>query len=204
MSLGMPTLQVSFAGQLMADFRLAISGCWIYYLIFWLVAATKTKAAAQRQSWASFLLHSAFIWAGAVLLSYDIVPWGFGRQLVHPTLTVVALAAGTTLAGLLVAVWARCILGRNWSGTVAIKEGHELVQHGPYHWTRNPIYSGMLLMIVGTGAMTCEVRDVVAVALVFIGFWIKIRKEETLMLQQFPAQFPDYRSRVKSLIPFVF
>ncbi|MGH9480964.1 MAG: methyltransferase family protein [Terriglobales bacterium] len=187
----------------MPTLRLLISFCWIYYLVFWVAAARKTKANAERQPWRSFLHHSLYIFLGAIVLSYDIVPWGINRRMFADSPAALMAGAAATVAGLAVAVWARCILGKNWSGTVTIKLDHELVQHGPYRWVRNPIYTGVLLMFVGTAAALGQVRGLVGVALVFWGFWLKIRQEEAFMRRQFPVAFPEYQRRVKSLIPYM-
>ena len=62
-----------------------------------------------------------------------------------------ALAADCVVAvGLAFSVWARVALGRNWSAEVTFKEGHELVASGPYGLVRHPIYTGLLLMGLGT------------------------------------------------------
>lgn len=203
MSLAATHLGTFSLAKMLVDLRPIISACWIYYLIFWLATAYKVKATRERQSWHSFFHHSIYIWLGACLLSYDIVPWGFNQRLFPEMRVVTASGAVLTVVGLIIAVWARCILGRNWSGTVTIKEGHELVQHGPYRWVRNPIYTGMLLMFAGTALALGQVRGAVAVALVFLGFWIKIRQEEAFMTRQFPSDFPVYCRQVKSLIPYV-
>ncbi len=73
---------------------------------------------------------------------------------------------GTALvaAGLGFAVAARAYLGRNWSGTVTLKQGHELIRTGPYRLVRHPIYTGMLLAFVGTAMARGRVRGLVALA----------------------------------------
>ncbi len=57
--------------------------------------------------------------------------------------------AAVTLAGLLFSAAARAYLGRNWSGTVTLKQDHELVTRGPYRFVRHPIYTGLLLAFLG-------------------------------------------------------
>ena len=107
------------------------------------------------------------------------------------------------IAGLLFCVWARFTLGRNWSGVVTFKGGHELITRGPYAIVRHPIYTGILIMIVGTVIVFGHVAGIVALPFVFWGLWIKLRYEEKLMLEKFPDQYAAYQRRVKRLIPFV-
>lgn len=94
------------------------------------------------------------------------------------------------------------MLGRNWSSNVTFKQGHELVERGPYRWVRHPIYSSILVMLLGTGLMRDRVASLVALLFFFGGFWIKLRQEERLLMKHFP-EYVSYKSRVKALLPFL-
>jgi protein-S-isoprenylcysteine O-methyltransferase Ste14 len=117
--------------------------------------------------------------------------------------TVQWMAAVLCIAGLAFCVWARVTLGRNWSGTITFKEGHELIERGPYRLVRHPIYTGLLAMFLATAIAAGHLGGVVAVMLAFASFWVKLKEEEKLMLQQFPDQYGSYQQRVKRIIPFV-
>jgi protein-S-isoprenylcysteine O-methyltransferase Ste14 len=108
-----------------------------------------------------------------------------------------------TCAGLALAVWARLLLGRNWSAIVTIKQDHTLVRSGPYHWVRHPIYSGLLLAMLGTAICFGELRGLVAVGIGLIGFWLKSRLEEAFLIEQFGPEYAEYQKEVKALIPAV-
>ena len=113
------------------------------------------------------------------------------------------LADVLVFLSLLITLWARVVLGRNWSSRVTFKVDHELIQRGPYHWVRHPIYSGLLLMGIGT-AMSCNrVNFFLGMGLCSWGLWVKLRKEEALMTKHFPEVYPEYKARTKALIPFV-
>lgn len=116
---------------------------------------------------------------------------------------VAAVSAILCAAGLAFCLWARATLGRNWSGIVTVKEDHELMVRGPYALVRHPIYTGLLAMFVATALVYGHIGGIVAVALVFVSFWIKLNDEEKVMLKQFPDQYPAYQQRVKRIIPFV-
>jgi protein-S-isoprenylcysteine O-methyltransferase Ste14 len=107
------------------------------------------------------------------------------------------------IGGLLFCIWARFTLGRNWSGVVTFKGGHELITRGPYALVRHPIYTGILAMILATVIVLGHVAGVIALPFVFLGLWIKLRYEEKLMLEKFPDEYATYQRRVKRLIPFV-
>src|SRR5438477_11089067 len=82
------------------------------------------------------------------------------------------------VAGLAVCIWARFTLGRNWSGVVTFKAGHELITSGPYALARHPIYTGLLSMALGTVIVLGHLAGIIAMPLIFMSFWIKLRYEE--------------------------
>ena len=106
-------------------------------------------------------------------------------------------------AGLGFAVWARRCLGRNWSGIVTVKQGHELIRSGPYALVRHPIYTGLLLAILGTASAIGEWRGLIAFVLITAGFVLKLRIEEDFISETFGEQYARYRAEVPALIPFI-
>jgi protein-S-isoprenylcysteine O-methyltransferase Ste14 len=184
-----------------------ILGCWDIFGLFWLVTMFSTKRTLHRQTtgsrlgyWLLFLVAFWLLFRGTfphrhLLLEQIVVPHSAGPNLI---------GLGLTVAGLGVAIWARVTLGRNWSGSVTFKENHELVVRGPYAMVRHPIYTGMLLMFLGTALAVGTLGGLVAVPLLFLSFWIKYRQEETLMIEHFGDQYRSYRVRVRALIPFLF
>jgi protein-S-isoprenylcysteine O-methyltransferase Ste14 len=86
---------------------------------------------------------------------------------------------------------------------VTLKEGHELIQRGPYRVVRHPIYTGMLIMFFATALVQSHLAGFAGVLLMFASFWIKLGREEGLMLQQFPERYAAYQQHVKRIIPFV-
>jgi protein-S-isoprenylcysteine O-methyltransferase Ste14 len=113
------------------------------------------------------------------------------------------VGAVLTFVGLLFTVWARVHLGRNWSGIITIKEGHELVASGPYSVVRHPIYTGLLLAAFGQAVAEGQWFRLVAVAVILWAFWRKLRIEERWMRQQFGSAYETYSQHVSALIPFI-
>ena len=105
--------------------------------------------------------------------------------------------------GLSFAVWARIHLGQYWSGRVTIKVDHKLVRTGPYKMVRNPIYTGILFGFIGTALVIGEIRAWLAVALVIVSFWLKIRAEEKFLFEEFGQDYLEYKKEVKMLIPYL-
>jgi protein-S-isoprenylcysteine O-methyltransferase Ste14 len=108
-----------------------------------------------------------------------------------------------TVAGLGIAIWARIVLGRNWSARVTLKVGHELIDSGPYRVVHHPIYSGLLLMILGTAVLAGNLSGLLAVAIYLLVIWLKLLREEALMTTNFP-QYTEYKARTKAVVPYLF
>ena len=106
------------------------------------------------------------------------------------------------MLGITLAIWARRHLGRNWGMPMSLKEEPELVTSGPYKYIRNPIYSGMLLALLGTG-LVLGLPWLVAFVACSIYFIYSSKVEEKIMAEQFPQTYPEYKKRTKMLIPFV-
>jgi protein-S-isoprenylcysteine O-methyltransferase Ste14 len=93
-------------------------------------------------------------------------------------------------------------LGRNWSGTVTLKDDHALIRTGPYRQVRHPIYSGALLALAGTVLAVGEC-GVIAFALVFLAVLRRVRVEEKHLRASFP-DYDHYRRETAALIPFIY
>jgi protein-S-isoprenylcysteine O-methyltransferase Ste14 len=96
-------------------------------------------------------------------------------------------------------------LGKEWSVTARVVEGHKLATEGPYSLTRNPIYTGMLGMLIATGLIwSYGAALVVGVGIFLVGTLIRVRSEERLLRDMFGAEFDRYKRRVPALIPGLF
>lgn len=90
--------------------------------------------------------------------------------------------------------------GRNWGLPMSRKEQPELVTSGPYALIRHPIYTGLILAMLGSAS---AVNVLLALLLVPVGayFIYSARREEAVMLQQFPEQYAAYMARTGMLAP---
>ena len=82
-----------------------------------------------------------------------------------------------------------------------LKEGHELVRTGPYRSIRHPIYTGILLALFGTAVNFGEVRALLAVAIAWLSFYIKARREESFLSQEFGPGFAEHKSHTGMFLP---
>jgi protein-S-isoprenylcysteine O-methyltransferase Ste14 len=140
----------------------------------------------------------------ALLGSRNFHQGWLGMRFLPDTPAVSVAGFALTVAGCLFAIWARLTLGGNWSGRATVKAGHELIVSGPYAMARHPIYTGLFLASVGTALARGEWRCILGLLLIALAFAVKIGQEERLMLQAFPHAYPQYRQKVKALIPGVF
>lgn len=174
--------------------RSGIYLAWALFWLGWLAAATSAKPGSGRR-WRRIRGVSAL----GVFLMVRFVH--VGALTVHdPALQ----DAGTILfaCGLAVAVWARVNMGRNWGMPMTRKEEPELVTSGPYRLVRHPIYSGILLAVLGT-AVAVNLDWLILLAFAAPWFLYSARVEEQLMTTQFPAVYPGYRDHTKMLVPFL-
>ena len=181
-----------------------IPACWGIFCVVWLVAAFSTKRTVYNESAAQRFRYIIPVVIGWFLLFRGrLLPPPFSVQIIPHTDAILDVASILCMCGLGVCLWARAVLGRNWSGTVTLKENHELIVRGPYQLVRHPIYTGLLAMLIATAMQQGHIAGIIALIFVFISFWIKLNNEEEVMNKQFPDQYPAYRERTKRIIPFL-
>jgi protein-S-isoprenylcysteine O-methyltransferase Ste14 len=170
---------------------------WLAFWIYWLAASADAKAGTTR--WGRFAgLRIGIILVVLLLLRLRLVKGHAGVS--NPWLWGIGLAL--FVLGLALAVWARIYIGRNWGMPMSTKEEPELVTTGPYHTVRHPIYSGMILAMIGT-AIAVSWYWVIAVGVLGAYFLYSAVHEERYMTEQFPATYPDYKRSTKMLVPFI-
>ena len=86
---------------------------------------------------------------------------------------------------------------------MTVKQGHELIRSGPYALVRHPIYTGMLLALIGSALMVGNWRALIGLALIIASFVRKLKIEERFMAQEFGEAYARYRAQVAMLVPFV-
>jgi protein-S-isoprenylcysteine O-methyltransferase Ste14 len=107
------------------------------------------------------------------------------------------------VAGAAFTVWARITLGRNWSAEVTFKQDHELIESGPYALARHPIYTGLIVMALGTAINYGRAIGFALLLSLCGGTWWKARQEERVMSNHFPDAYAAYKTRVRAIIPFL-
>lgn len=189
---------------MLTDVHLWINRVWLALGVIWLIGALITKRTARVQTTGSRLFQAALTAGGFLLLLHPDLSIGpLGWRFLPASSAASFTGLALTVCGAALAVSARIFLGRNWSAVVTIKQDHEIIRRGPYALVRHPIYSGFLLAMLGTAVAMGEVRGLLAVGLAFLGLWLKLRTEESFLVEQFGVQYVQYRQETKVLIPFV-
>ena len=180
-----------------------IAAAWVVWALSWLLAAAWSKPTAARASYAQQFPDRLVTLLGFVFLL------GVARPLRFAPLWTLSEAAAwlcfaVVVAGIAFAWWARLHLGSFWSGTVQAKEGHRVVDTGPYAIVRHPIYTGMYLVASATAIARGSGDALLGAALIIVGFWMKARLEERFLAQELgEAAYAGYRARVPMLVPFL-
>lgn len=177
---------------------------WFAWAAYWLVSSYSASAPKRVQSPGARLLHRAELILAFALLTFPELGYGWlGRRIVPWSEALFVAGAAMLVAGIGLAVWARVHLGRNWSGNVTLKPGHRLIRSGPYSLVRHPIYTGILLAVIGSAVAEDQYRAVLAVAVVAQAFVRKLRIEERWLTEEFGDEYARYRREVKALVPGV-
>ena len=176
---------------------------WLIWLAYWMIASLRTKPVQRQESPGSRLSHILPLLAGVALLmsSREAGPLLTQRFLPAAAWTY-WLGAVLVAAGLAFAIWARVRLAGNWSGTVTLKQDHSLTRDGPYRFVRHPIYTGILLALLGTAIAIGEWRGLVGLGLITLSFLRKIAIEEQFLTARFADAYARYRAEVPALIPW--
>jgi protein-S-isoprenylcysteine O-methyltransferase Ste14 len=168
---------------------------WIIFWAYWFLSAVGAKKGAG--TWRRIPLRG--LSALAVVLLLRRFP---GQGLAVPTSILAPIGAVVFTCGIALAIWARVYLGRNWGMPMTQKAEPELVTSGPYRLIRHPIYTGLLLGLLGT-AVANNLAGLIIVAALGAYFYISASVEERNLTATFPTAYPAYRASTKMLIPFL-
>lgn len=180
-----------------------IPALWLLWLAAWIVSAFHTKRVLRAESFASRLSHNIPLLIGAALLAtHRLAGTWLATRLYAQTAWSFWSGAALVALGLGFAVWARVHLAGNWSGTVTVKHDHSLTRTGPYRLVRHPIYTGILLAVLGSAIAEAEWRGYAGFGLIALAFLRKIAIEERFLTAQFGDAYARYRAEVPALIPW--
>jgi protein-S-isoprenylcysteine O-methyltransferase Ste14 len=177
---------------------------WIGWLVSWMLGSFWSARTEKRPVTWRARAHRLPVIVGGLLLT----PWtaqALGeRPLWNAGNAVTYALALVVLAGVLFTWWARIHLGRFWSNEITRKEGHRVIDTGPYALVRHPIYTGLIAAILATGVAVGTVTAILGAVLIAFGLSVKAKAEEGFLTSELdPSAYDSYRRRVPMLIPFL-
>ena len=176
--------------------------CFLFKIVFWLTKLSSAKKTVKNTGGGVLRFFFYFFIALFIYLQYSV---GFLSIKLWPnTLAIKIIADVVTFVGLLIMLWARKTLDRNWSANIVLKENHELITSGPYAFVRHPIYTGLSLMVLGVVLYVDTLAFTIFFILFFFGAYYKAKKEEKLLISHFSNKYIEYKKKTKVLIPFIF
>ena len=186
---------------------------WGIWMATWMAAAVWASPTVRRPAFGSQTLYRAVEIAGFfLLLFYAVRRTPDGRLLsvfrMEPLWQLPDEAkwamVGVASLGFVFCWWARLHLGRLWSGSVTRKEGHHVVDTGPYAIVRHPIYTGIIAASLATMAVRGTAAAVAGALLIVIGYMLKGRLEERFLRAELGTQAYDaYARKTAMLVPFL-
>lgn len=185
---------------------------WVLGVIAWYIIrypferrAKRVRVVSHRRS-TSEAAGLAFALLGLAVVPALYVATGIPRAADYPA-HVWSVVVGALLYAAAMWVFRRThkALGRNWSITLEIREKHELVSGGPYAFIRHPMYTSFLLMGLGQAFLLSNWVVGLAGLLGFaILFFLRVDKEERMMLELFGPEYRAYMDRTKRIIPYLY
>ncbi|MGB7846645.1 MAG: isoprenylcysteine carboxylmethyltransferase family protein [Candidatus Acidiferrum sp.] len=178
------------------------SRLWMLLAGVWLVLWFGMKKAKKLEGWGEHAQHGILVILGFWLLFGNLNNWGWLNYRMLPNVPAVWLAGLLLTAfGIGISIWARLSLGANWSGMVTLKNDHELVRKGLYRWIRHPIYTGILLGMIGSAMIKGHLRGWLGLVVVFAGFYFKARREERFLREEFGLSFDEHSRQTGMFLP---
>src|SRR5262249_34711175 len=174
---------------------------WLIFVLSWNVSERQTAPTIATPGRRRERLYLLVISAGFAMIVVAPVTVIAGRIWVNPPLLewggLLVIAAGVALCW-----WAKLHLGRLWSANVTQKQGHRIVDSGPYRLLRHPIYTGFIMIYVGLAILCATALALAAVIVITVGLWLKARLEEQFLSEELgTAAYGGYKARTPMLVP---
>jgi protein-S-isoprenylcysteine O-methyltransferase Ste14 len=184
-----------------------IFALWLILVAYWsLSTGTVMRRAGARWIWWREIpirlgFFAVVVLAARVAISNHMLP-NANLHAFNSSLRLGLIGFVCSVLGVGLAILARAYLGRNWGAPTSNRQNAELVTTGPYRLVRHPLYSGLLVAILGS-AIGQSVFWLLPL-IVYGPYFVRgARREEELLLEQFPDRYRAYMKRTKMLLPFV-
>jgi protein-S-isoprenylcysteine O-methyltransferase Ste14 len=185
--------------------HLVIPAFWVFFVVYWLISARSAKpSVGGTAKWKHIAVRSCILLLVVMALFSSPLRHGLRAAQAYQSSRPLMTAIGIILValGLGLGVFARIQLGRNWGTPMSRRQDPELVTGGPYAYVRHPIYSGIILAMIGS-AIGHTVAWTLPLLLFGAYFVYSARREEEFMCRQFPDSYPAYMARTYMLVPYL-
>jgi protein-S-isoprenylcysteine O-methyltransferase Ste14 len=180
----------------------AINTPWLVLIVYWVVTAFRARKNKKTEPGGSRLAISLVaIGVFELLFRSRLTSRMLQDSFMPYTPSVRYFGILLLWGGVAFAIWARYHIGEYWSARVAIKEDHRVIDSGPYAHIRHPIYSGILLGLIGTALAVGNWRAVIAFIVILVVLILKALAEEKLLTEQLGDAYVEYKERTGMLIP---
>ena len=190
-----------------SPFTLIAAAAWCILVVVWLfgyAARLRSSRMSRARSHLTLQVPAACLLITCFALMFNARSYNLRMQVTPESDLLGMIGDALVFAGVGFAVWARVVLGHNWSGLVMmVRDGHQLVQTGPYAIVRHPIYTGLFFAILGTTLTLGTLASWIAVASGLFGILLRVDVEERLMATEFGDAHAAYRVRTWKLIPLI-
>jgi len=176
---------------------------WLALLLVWLPGYFTSKRARDVPR-LGFQIPISILLVVCFVFLFNPTLFGLGMPITPQTSLFGVIGLALDFVGVAFAIWARLVLGRNWSGLiVTIREEDELVQSGPYAIVRHPIYAGLLLALVGTTLTLGTLASYVGLAAGLAALMMRVNLEEMALGEHFGETYRAYQQRTEKIIPYM-
>ena len=184
-----------------------ICAAWLVLVAYWARMGARMKRSSGRRWiwWREIAVRLGFFAVVLLILEVLIVGHATPSVPLSPFNTSRLLGCiGFLLCapGIGLVIWARSYLARTGGSSISTKQTPELVTTGPYGLVRHPVYSGMLLAMLGS-VVGQSIFWLFPLVVYGPGFIASARREERLLIERFPERYRAYMTRTGMLLPFV-
>lgn len=188
--------------------RIIIIYIWDIFWAYWILSAIRTRLKVRKEADGQQniprLLHLFFVVLSFFLILFKFDNITLWNRVITPNSSLQNLGMIIVILSLSFAIWARIILGKNWSGAIQKVECQRLVISGPYRYIRNPIYTGILCGFCGTFLVIGTLASLIGFLIITVAYVIKVVKEQKFLVHEFGKDYEDYIKGSWALIPFIF
>jgi protein-S-isoprenylcysteine O-methyltransferase Ste14 len=179
--------------------------CWVAFWIYWTFRELRWRRSKRKAALTFTVLNSGLLYLGFIMVLLGRSAPSLLGLLLLPQATPIQIT-GTVFAivGVGFAIWSRQSLSNNWSRNVAILENQQFIHSGSYTIVRHPIYTGILLALLGSTLVSSTLGSLLGFVFAIISLWQKARMEEKLLITEFGQQYVNYQREVRFLIPFIY